>query len=74
MDREKLIKLLNLTASKNDAEALTAIRKVNLEIGEKSWKDIISMSWDELIFQPVKDDQKNPDAFSFKQTLRKKYR
>ena len=41
MNPKKLIKLLNLTASTNDAEALAAIRKANDEINESSWEELI---------------------------------
>ena len=40
---DKLIKLLNLSQSDNDHEALAAIRKVNkmLSDNDKSWEDIV---------------------------------
>lgn len=42
---EKIVKLLNLTNSSNDNEALSAIRMVNniLAKENKSWKDIVKV-------------------------------
>jgi hypothetical protein len=43
MDRSKLIKFLNLSASKNDGEALSAIRKTHnfLEFSETNWEELL---------------------------------
>jgi hypothetical protein len=40
MDRNRLIKLLNLSASENDHEALIAIRMANEMVGH-NWDDVI---------------------------------
>lgn len=46
MDIDKLIKLLNLSQSPNDSEALSAIRKVNKTIKDSGvrWEDLILSS------------------------------
>lgn len=43
MDREKLAKLLALTASDNDHEALAAMRAANrmLKAADKAWEDVL---------------------------------
>lgn len=43
MDRAKLVKLLNLSTSDNDAEALSALRHANLLIKREGF------SWDEIV-------------------------
>lgn len=42
-DRQKIVKLLNLTTSSNDAEALLAIRKANEMLGKEGmiWSDYL---------------------------------
>ncbi len=44
MDKQRLIKLLNLSSSKNEGEALSAIRKANLILDESSsdWENILN--------------------------------
>jgi uncharacterized protein involved in exopolysaccharide biosynthesis len=44
MDRVKLIKLLNLTTSSNDNEALTALRFINrmMVSNNKSWEELVN--------------------------------
>jgi len=56
MDRLKLIKLLNLTLSENDGEALSATRKINYFIKENNikWEDILNRKPE--IRQPEKDE------------------
>jgi hypothetical protein len=54
MDRDKLVKLLNMTTSKNDGEALNAIRMSN-ELLQRA-----SVSWDELLALGEKATQSNP--------------
>ncbi len=46
MDKQRLIKLLNLSSSKNEGEALSAIRKANLILDESKsdWEDIFKGS------------------------------
>jgi len=46
MNKERLIKLLNLTSSSNDSEALSSIRKANILIKEdnSNWEEIINIS------------------------------
>ena len=46
MDRERLIKLLNMTQSSHDAEALSAIRMSNtlLRQAKTSWTDLIAVA------------------------------
>lgn len=48
MDKTRLLKLLHLSESTNDNEALSSIRKINLLIKEDnlSWEDIINISDD----------------------------
>ena len=43
MDKERLIKFLNLTTSSTDGEALSAIRKANIFLKENNinWEEII---------------------------------
>jgi hypothetical protein len=45
IDRERLIRLLRMTESDRDAEALTAIRKTNamLKASGASWSDVIDL-------------------------------
>lgn len=45
MDKNKLIKFLNLSASQNDGEALASIRKANTFLLENK------LNWDELIIE-----------------------
>ncbi len=44
LDKDRLIKLLNMTMSQHDAEALSAIRKSNelLVLNHTSWSDLLS--------------------------------
>ncbi len=46
MDKQKLIKLLNLSSSKNEGEALSAIRKANLILDESQ------SDWDDILKEP----------------------
>jgi hypothetical protein len=43
LDKERLAKLLSMTSSDHDAEALAAIRKANelLRLNKKSWSDVL---------------------------------
>ena len=43
LDKERLAKLLNMTGSDHDAEALAAVRKANefLRLHRKSWRDVL---------------------------------
>jgi hypothetical protein len=43
LDKERLAKLLSMTGSDHDAEALAAIRKANelLRLNKKSWSDVL---------------------------------
>lgn len=52
IDLKQLVKILNLTQSDSDGEALSAIRKVNsiLKKNNKEWKDMI-------IYAPVPQEQ-----------------
>lgn len=44
LDRQRLIKLMNMTTSSNDGEALAAIRKANalLKVNGMNWSEFIS--------------------------------
>lgn len=44
LDKDRLAKLLSMTSSEHDAEALAAIRKANdlLRINRKTWFDVLS--------------------------------
>jgi hypothetical protein len=44
LDKDRLAKLLSMTSSEHDAEALAAIRKANdlLRLNRKSWFDVLS--------------------------------
>jgi hypothetical protein len=46
LDKERLAKLLSMTGSDHDAEALAAIRKANefLRLHRKSWPDVLGLS------------------------------
>lgn len=46
LDKDRLAKLLSMTASDHDAEALAAIRKANdlLRVHRKSWHDALGLS------------------------------
>lgn len=46
MDKDRLAKLLSMTGSDHDAEALAAIRKANdlLRMHRKSWADVLGIS------------------------------
>jgi hypothetical protein len=46
LDKERLAKLLNMTGSDHDAEALAAVRKANeiLRLHRKSWRDVLGVS------------------------------
>lgn len=48
MDKSKLVKLLNLTSSENDNEALSALRKANSILSRhgKRWDDLIKIEPD----------------------------
>ncbi len=54
MAREKIFKLLELTTSDNDAEALNAIRKAN-EVREKA-----DLQWHQIFAQPLKSNNNIP--------------
>jgi hypothetical protein len=43
LDKERLAKLLSMTSSDHDAEALAAVRKANelLRLNKKSWSDVL---------------------------------
>jgi hypothetical protein len=43
LDKERLAKLLSMTGSDHDAEALAAVRKANelLRLNKKSWSDVL---------------------------------
>ena len=60
---DKLIKLLNLTRSENDGEALSAIRKVNMLMGK------VDMTW-ETVINPA-TLRKNQYESQAAETLRK---
>lgn len=53
-EREKLIKLLGMTTSSHDNEALVAIRKANtlLQYHQLAWKDVIGSSAAKPVIQP----------------------
>ena len=51
MNKEKLIKLLNLTSSSNDGEALSAIRKVNNYLADNN------MRWEQFVDSFTHKDQ-----------------
>lgn len=55
MDRNKLIKFLNLTSSKNDGEALSAIRKAGIMLKDDDlyWSDVIGK---DLKLKELKDE------------------
>ncbi|MBS0541591.1 MAG: hypothetical protein JSR47_22690 [Proteobacteria bacterium] len=46
LDKDRLAKLLSMTGSDHDAEALAAIRKANdlLRVHRKSWSDVLGLS------------------------------
>ena len=46
LDKERLAKLLNMTGSDHDAEALAAARKANefLRLNRKSWEDVLGLT------------------------------
>ena len=46
LDKERLAKLLNMTGSDHDAEALAAVRKANefLRLHRKSWRDVLGLT------------------------------
>lgn len=52
IDKSKLVKLLNLTTSTNDHEALVAIRKANQHIQKHNF------TWDKLIWSSQKVDER----------------
>lgn len=53
-EREKLIKLLGMTTSSHDNEALVAIRKANtlIQYHKLAWKDVIGSSAAKPVIQP----------------------
>lgn len=58
LDKERLAKLLSMTGSDHDAEALAAIRKANefLRLHRKSWPDVLGLS------APPPEPQKPPQS------------
>jgi hypothetical protein len=80
LDRERLIKLLNLTGSENDAEALSAIRRSNvlLRRHRTTWAELLAPSQQPLQApepgpaqarpQRPRPSQRNPYAFSERPT------
>ena len=58
LDKERLAKLLNMTGSDHDAEALAAARKANefLRQHRKSWRDVLGLN------APPPEKQQPPDA------------
>ena len=60
MDKDKLIKLLNLTTSKNDGEALSATRKANAFLKDNG------INWEEFVLAHsiYKHDDKDSATFS----------
>ena len=49
LDKERLAKLLNMTGSDHDAEALAAARKANefLRQHRKSWRDVLGLKFED---------------------------
>jgi hypothetical protein len=75
VDRERLIKLLNLTGSEYDAEALTAIRRANalLRQHRATWADLLALPQEPAVVQqpePTQTQQRprprDSDAFKVK--------
>jgi hypothetical protein len=58
VDKDRLVKLLNMTDSRHDGEALAAIRKSNdlLRLSRASWSDVLGLS------PPPAEQPKQPDA------------
>lgn len=58
LDKERLAKLLNMTGSDHDAEALAAARKANefLRQHRKSWRDVLGLN------APPPEPQRPPEA------------
>lgn len=65
MDKTKLLKLLHLSESTNDGEALSSIRKANDLIKEdnSSWEDIVNIS--DALEEVIKRDRKNYRELEF---------
>ncbi len=64
LDKDRLAKLLSMTSSDHDAEALAAIRKANdlLRLNGKSWSDVLSPPAppNEPLRQPYRPDGPRP--------------
>ena len=58
VDKDRLVKLLNMTASRHDGEALAAIRKSNdlLRLSRASWSDVLGLS------PPPAEQPRQPEA------------
>lgn len=69
MDTRKLIKLLMLTTSDNDNEALIALRMANrlLKTHDKSWEDLLTRQ--RATSENSQFDQRSQDALSMLQFI-----
>ncbi len=67
LDRDRLIKLLNMTASQHDAEVLVAIRKSNalLRRNQTTWSDLLDVADPGSFESPERDFQTQPDDDDF---------
>ena len=61
MDKYRLVKFLNLTSSKNDGEALSALRKANSLLKENN------LVWENVIIEPTipKQEVEEDQAISY---------
>jgi hypothetical protein len=70
LDRDRLIKLLNMTASQHDAEVLVAIRKSNalLRRNQTTWSELLGTATDPASFEsPPPDYPIHPDESEFRE-------
>lgn len=69
LDRDRLIKLLNMTASQHDAEVLVAIRKSNalLRRNQTTWSEILGAAGPASLADPQPDYQIRPEEDDFKE-------
>jgi hypothetical protein len=69
VDRDRLIKLLNMTASQHDAEVLVAIRKSNalLRRNGTTWSDLLGTAAPPSFEDPAADYQIRPEEDDFRE-------
>jgi hypothetical protein len=68
VDKARLIKLLNMTASQHDAEVLVAIRKSNalLRRNGTTWTEVLGTSDSVSVEDPAQDYQIRPEEDDFR--------